>query len=283
MQVKFFGQYLLDKRVIDREQLLDALDYQEEHNIRFGGYAVEKGYLTADQLAELREMQKQQDMRVGELAIRKNYLTPEKVQEILVKQRNDYVPLGEALVEKGHLSKEDLGTHLAAFEDSQGKAMAASVRVEESLRDAPALGVLADLTEKMFHRVVQIPVKTPGVLKKRAPEEGLEVNTAIRLHGDIDMEYLLVVTKDVARSIYQSLVHEDPESDQDLKDGLAEFANIVAGNGVTKLAQMGLDVQMDPPQQLAKDDVWFKRSWGGHGECPLFTPAGEIRLHILMA
>ena len=53
MGIQFFGEFLIDRWVITRGQLLEALELQEYRNTKFGQLAVQKGFLTEEQVKQM--------------------------------------------------------------------------------------------------------------------------------------------------------------------------------------------------------------------------------------
>ena len=49
---RFFGQYLLEKRLVTSEQLLKAIKYQDQSRKRLGDVAIECGYMTEAQVRD---------------------------------------------------------------------------------------------------------------------------------------------------------------------------------------------------------------------------------------
>ena len=74
---QYFGHFLLNRELITREQLTDALTFQQSVHVKFGVIAIDEGYMTPLQVEEVHEKQKQADKRFGEIAIELGYLTNE--------------------------------------------------------------------------------------------------------------------------------------------------------------------------------------------------------------
>ena len=107
----FFGAYLLDRNVITREQLDEAVLFQRENNILLGMLALQREYLDESQLTELLEEQHKLDRRLGELALENGYLTDEQLQELIQIQSGNYLYLGESLIRLDFLLKETMLQH----------------------------------------------------------------------------------------------------------------------------------------------------------------------------
>ena len=102
MSIKFFGQFLLERNVINAKNLLEAIRFQESRNMKFGEYSISKGYLEKVQVKRLHEEQKRNDMMIGELAVKLEMLTEEQVEEILLRLNEE---VGTALILVTHSEK----------------------------------------------------------------------------------------------------------------------------------------------------------------------------------
>lgn len=109
---QYFGHYLLNRELITREQLTDALELQQAIHVKFGVIAVDEGYMTPLQVEEVHEKQKQEDRRFGEMAIELGYLTNEQVDSLISNQKKNHLSLAQALVDRGYMTIEQFGTAL---------------------------------------------------------------------------------------------------------------------------------------------------------------------------
>lgn len=103
MYAQFFGNYLLSRDIVTKEQLIQAMQKKSSERIKLGTLAMHAGYMTADEVERVRILQTHQDQRFGELAIAEGYLTEEQVNELIESQTPDFLLLGQALMEDGIL------------------------------------------------------------------------------------------------------------------------------------------------------------------------------------
>lgn len=115
MYTQFFGNFLLNKGVIDTEQLMDALKIQAAAHQKLGTLAIHAGYMSANEVEDVYIMQTHYDKRFGELAIQLGYLTQKQVNELLALQLPDYMKLGQVLVEKNLITNTDLENLVAEY------------------------------------------------------------------------------------------------------------------------------------------------------------------------
>lgn len=106
MFVQFFGGFLLNKGVVTKEQLIDAMEKEATAHIQLGTLAMHAGLMSADQIEEVRIAQTHTDKRFGELCVDKGFLTNQQVDELLDSQYPKYLLLGQILEEQHVFDQE---------------------------------------------------------------------------------------------------------------------------------------------------------------------------------
>ena len=96
MAVMFFGQYLVEKGVVSREVLLQAIELQESVNLSVGAVAISMGLLTEADVERINQAQRTEDLRFGDMASKLGLLNQEQFQQVLTKQKNNYHPVPTA-------------------------------------------------------------------------------------------------------------------------------------------------------------------------------------------
>jgi hypothetical protein len=286
MGIQFFGEFLIDRWVITRGQLIEALELQEYRNLRFGTVAVSKKYLSEEQVEQINEQQKAKDIKFADLAVSMDLITQEQAREILTFQKNNHLYLGEALLELGHITEDILERELAIFKEEQARYALESVDVPEGLEAAPVIEVSVDLTRKMFVRIVGIPIKVgAGKLDDGGGDgQGGEYHLSIALpfEGGLPLRYLLSVSSDVAVLIATAILKEDAtrESESVVEDAVKEFCNIICGNAVAKLAQVGVQIDIAPPETLSA--IPQPQDGTDHVVFPVHLSEGGLDLRFLV-
>lgn len=108
MYAQFFGNYLLSRNAVTKEQFMQVIQKTSAEKIKLGTLAIHAGYMTANEVDRVIIMQTHQDKRFGELAIQEGYLTDNQVAELLKAQKHDFLLLGQILVNDGILSNQQL-------------------------------------------------------------------------------------------------------------------------------------------------------------------------------
>jgi CheY-specific phosphatase CheX len=254
MAIKFFGQFLLEKKAITADQLVQAVQYQGSTNLRFGQYAHTMGYLSESDVLRLQEEQRNADMMIGELAVNLGLLKPNQVEEILTMQKNDHLFLGDALTQMGFMTQKELEKELALFKDDQKGYARGKIAMPDGVKDPENLSDLVDITQKMFRRIAHMDVKVSDeVLVESIGNPVIKfLAISVKLSGAVNCEYILSVPHTAAVMVASSVMGEDASSEPDeiLHDGVKEFCNIVCGNFTARMAQKGKTVNLSPPQDV---------------------------------
>ena len=251
MAVKFFGQYLLEKNIIKREDLLETVEFQKSKNMDFGECALAKGYITDKDLANLKSAQKQVDMKFGEVAIKLNILTPQQVEDVLAMQKKNHIFFGEALVEQGIITSDILERELSLFKQDQSRYITGDIKIPDGIKNPDAVKTMVDMTQKMFQRIARLQVKVDdGFIAGIEPSNSFLL-ASISLHGSIKYEYALSLPLEISALIASAIIGESIENSATgmIKDGVKEFCNIICGNIISKLSISGIEMDISPPQE----------------------------------
>lgn len=116
MLTQFFGNYLLEKHVVDSKQLLEALRYKHNNYETLDAIALSSGYMTKEESEDVHNMQTQMDGDFVELAFHMGYLTEEQAKELAEIVHYGYLLLGNAIIELGYCTQEDMARIVADYE-----------------------------------------------------------------------------------------------------------------------------------------------------------------------
>ncbi|MFA6448565.1 MAG: chemotaxis protein CheX [bacterium] len=282
---KFFGQYLLEKDILDKDQLIEAINYQKSKILKLGEIAIQHAFLTEKQVAKIHNEQKRTDMRFGDLSVSMGFLTEKQLEEIITSQKNNHIYLGEAIVACGHLDKAQLETQLNAFKDEQQSIPPIEVMIKEDIPHKELVEVSVDLTEKLFRRIGDMISKSGQLRSETESVANLGVAAALDFRGDINARYIINVTWDIGQEIAKkTFKKEDLPFDEELiRDTLSEFVNVVCGNIRSKMIEMGKKLDFQPPLTfLDKVDKNIPIARGEQATVvPGYTQIGNYELAIV--
>ncbi len=287
MAVKFFGQFMVEKGLVSRELLLKAIELQESTNLKLGEMALSMGLITEADIKRIHEGQRFEDLRFGDMAVKLGILTPDELEQVLTKQKNNHLYIGEALIKVGALKAEDLPRYLDEFKADQAPYMVERVAIPEGVPNQDLWELSADLTYKMFTRIVGLTFR-PGQCQLVKSIDRNDLIVAIDLTGHVTARYLLSVSSGVRQLIAQAILQENDvtnEPDDVLNDTVMEFMNIVCGNIAAKAAQLGKIIEIDPPEIIgaAEGSGGLDLPSGGTGlKFPLYVAEEQVEIGIFM-
>ena len=258
MAVKFFGQFLVEKGVVSRETLLQAIELQESVNLSFGATCLAMGILTEADIEKVHNAQRIEDLRFGDMAVKLGLLTNDQMMQVLARQKNTHLYIGEALVKVGGFQTEELPKYLDEFKADQAKYTTDTVVIPAGIPETKTWEMVVDLSYKMLTRVALLVFRPePCFVADRLP--AMYVYAAMDFTGDISGRYLMGVTAATQAKIAKAILKEpsvDNEPKEVLDDTVMEFINVVLGNVAAKAAQSGKSMEIAPPEIIeASDDV----------------------------
>jgi len=284
MSVKFFGQFLIERGAISRKQLLEAVEYQKNVNIKLGTLAIDRGIMNHEQVQETIEQQKRENKFFGEIAIEKQYLSHEQLDELLNQQKSDRVYLGEALVEKGFLNLEELETNLKEYKQSQEKDVEIIMEALKNIADTQHIDIMISVTLNLFRRIADISGKIGGCQKNHINQRNIAYAVRQKMSGDINGYYALTFSSDIVLQIAIKMLKTHVEDVDDFAvDAVKEFVNIIIGHICSTLSSQGMNVDAEPPEffDLTKEgkDAFEKDVSSDHVSIvPLVMPDETIEM-----
>ena len=248
MIVKFFGQFLLEKGAIDKKQLLDAVEYQSEINVKLGTFAIDKGYLNYKQVEKIVNLQRKKNKFFSELALEEHFLTKSQLDDLLREQKSDRVYLGESLVKKGYLTLKQLEENLKEFKELQKKSMENIMDSLENIEKTKHLNIVITITLNLFRRIIGLSGKIGGCQKEHMCSKNFSFGIRQKIFGEINGFLLLNLSEDLFFDIASKMLNERMHEVSDITiDAVKEFINTVTGNVCASLSEISLRTEALPP------------------------------------
>ena len=256
MAVKFFGQFLVERSIISREELLKAIALQESVNKNIGDIVLELGFMTESDVEKVNRTQRSVDLRFGELAVKMGLLSQEQMQLVLAKQKETHLYIGEAIVRTGGLTEEQLQRHLEEFKADQAEYATQRVEIPAGIPHPELWEMMADMTYKMFTRVARLTFR-PVPCKVITRIEEAHIAAAMDFTGDVRCRFIITASADVQTQIAKAVLNQDTVSHEPkevLDDTVMELVNVTCGNIVAKSNQMGMSLDIMPPEIIDSTD-----------------------------
>ncbi len=249
MAVKFFGQYLVEQCIVTSNDLLDAINLQDKHNLKLGEIALAMGLISSADVQRAHNAQISKDLKLGDLLVEMGFLTIVQLEDIITRQKNTHLYIGEALLQVGALSQDNLQKHLDAFKADQDQYLSDSVELPVASVNSLLWEITADLTYKMITRVLGLPFRTGACIQKSVISPNFLL-VGMDMSGDVEARYMISVSEGLQKTIARAILREESveeESTEVLEDTVMEFVNIVCGNVAAKASQMGVIMDINPP------------------------------------
>lgn len=256
---QFFGNYLLNKGKITKDQFTSCMEYMRANRVKLGLIAESEGLLTRKQSDELNQLQMQTDKRFGDLAVERGYLTDADISHLLQLQGNPYLIFVQALEENKIMNRDEVTNLVEEFQKESGLTNTAleAIKSGDFDRLLPAF-VAADkeeyitlmaLTLRNIVRFVSSYIRIENA--KRVTDYSAKYIAYQKTTGAYD-GFLGFASDDSAiltiADGYAGEYFEKP--DEDALDSVCEFTNCINGLYATELSYKEISIDMLPPEFL---------------------------------
>ena len=110
-----FGEFLITRGLLERQQVADALDIQADSTVKIGTICLEEGYMTMKQVMDTLRARADSSKPFEDLAIQLEYLTAQQLAQAIKIQNQRRPFFGELLVKLALIERKQLFDELAAF------------------------------------------------------------------------------------------------------------------------------------------------------------------------
>jgi CheY-specific phosphatase CheX len=239
MAAKFFGQFLIEKKIISGLNLLRAIELQEKTNHRFGDLVLEIGLMTKEQIYSTHRAQRHEDLQFGDMAVKLGFLKVDQVKHVLEKQQQRHLYIGEALVQIGAITPEKLEFYLAEFKQTAISGDGVTIEIPDDSLHREICQVFADMTLKMLTRIAGATFRI-GTCTSPLTIPPAEIAIEVIFSGTISARYILTMSEEGKKLIAASTIKKGLElSEKNIQTAVIKFVNIICGNAISKLTKDG--------------------------------------------
>jgi CheY-specific phosphatase CheX len=251
MIIKFFGQYLINRRIVTVPQLVAALEYQHTHNRMIGTYGVTSGQISEEGVKSILDLQANKDVMFGEGALELGLLTESQLKDLVLAQRENHILLGNALTALGYVDKATMEKALEEFKKEYGSDEELDLALSHEIADRNVVLRFLDFTQKLFMRKwglrnkpIEIRVATDSLLLS-------DHNVLVTISGQWSGQFVLATPIEVTMKSAAFEGLPEPATDDDRDDVVVDFANTVCGNMVAYLADQGKEAKIESALSIA--------------------------------
>lgn len=251
-----FGNYLVKKGRITKQEYDSILKYQKTTRVKLGLIAVAEGLLTTKQADEINRRQAILDKRFGDIAVEKRYLTPSQVDHLLSLQGNPYMLFTQSVVDNDIMTLEDVDAELKVYKEDSGftdddiaalkngdidRITSIFVRVENDFYFELASLAVRNLnrfisTEIYLEKCYMTNELKSSHLAIQELDGQYKIFTAFAGEGNS----LLPIACEYGKEEFDTV-------DEDSYDAVCEFINVINGLFASKLSEDDIEVDMLPP------------------------------------
>ncbi len=262
---KYFGNYILAKKVITPEQLRQVLSEQKSVRVKLGVLAIDSGCMTAFQVDRVHKLQVLQDKRFGEIAITEGFLREDQLVELLSRQKTSQIMLGQILVDEGMLNYQQYENLLADYKKDSGFSDKEIEILKSNNTDAVVklfLDTVRGEQAELFGEYVELFIRnvvrfidSEVIIDKPYLADSYQYSNfaSQEITGDRTIETGISAGEQVCIKFASIYAEEELKSvDEMVRDSIGEFMNSQNGLFVSNLFHKGINCDLKP-QQFTQD------------------------------
>lgn len=280
MNTKLFGQFLLEKGYVSREQLLHGLAEQRACSRTLGDLAVATGMLTIHDVDAIHLRQHTANEPFSQAAVTLGLLTEEQLAQLLHPQSAERLLLGQILLSFGYLTQQTLYEALAAHvteREVDDSELLKHFR-QSTLVDVGAACV--SVLRSVFKKTMSAPVSFQPIPAVKAVSAGQTVWSQAITHGEDRFALALQFSNVEAMAVAEAVLGMPVESFDELaEDAVGEFLNILTGHVCGNLDGSRGRVSAEPPA-AHRPDAYLR---GAAPDIALLCTSDEMQFTYLLA
>jgi two-component system chemotaxis response regulator CheY len=249
MGMRFFGQYLLEKHRITKDQLLNAITYQKNINISLEQLLIQNGHLNGNDVMRIKDIQKKDlDKDLPTIILGEKLMTKDKLDEVLAEQKKSRIYIGEALVKTGAMNMQELEQELKSYKEEESKEEWEITKGLEKVKNQIIVKSFIDYTIKIFQKIAGEMVKVRACIPAAKTFTLHDYTFEQKGKGNIDISFIFNLSEAVTlRTASVMYGKEIIQVNDAVIDAVKEFLNIIDGNSCAKLSSVGLNFTTMPP------------------------------------
>ncbi len=267
---QYFGHYLLNKGLIQPEQLSDALEYQRSAHLKLGVIAVNAGIMTPLQVEEVHNMQKRIDKRFGDISMELGYINEEQLKQLLSTQKQGHLLLGQALIDLNYFTMEELQNALDGYKRESGLSNRQfnvimnndKQEIEQAFRimgETELCEVYSDYVTLFVKNVIRFIDDNPSVeINQSEHIDKSEWCACQKITGIYNINTAIASNTSEFIKLASKFAQEElSQVDELAKASVGEFLNLHNGIFLVNMSNNGVELDMKP-QTVEKDSIFIR-------------------------
>ncbi len=291
MFTQFFGNYLLNKRLVNTKQLSDALAVQQQTRPRLGVLAINAGYMTAEQVDRVHAEQQRIDKRIGDIACDMGFLTREQVEELLSSQGAAHLRLGQALVNSGAMTNTEFADALNSYKEENSLSdvdfnNGSGAKIDELIKkfynfsDDSRSVYLTGYISLLFKNIIRfIGDDFTPIAPQRLEKTKTEFAAVQKITGDFSCSTVISAPEKAYLGFASRYADEElTELDEMAHASCGEFLNLHNGLFTVNVSnELNTELKLQPQDYLENSDIS-----GNIYVIPLVFPFGTVSFMAML-
>ena len=282
MEIKYFGQYLIEKGIVAPQDLLKAMELQGKTNLSLGDIAAQAGLITQEQLEKIHQHQITHNMTFMKAARELGFISPEELETIVSRQMSNNMLLGDCLVKLKILSQEQIETHFKFFRTEQSILEFKILNAIAAHSNAVLIETIIQSTVNLFRYLLDVQPRIGGFYSNggasQGPASDYQWVAQQNLNGDYICNVELFLSKDIVLKISSSLLKRSISEISELSlDSSKEFLNIIVGYVCSALSLKNIKCDPTVPQLIEVDQYKLGEK---QIRVPFLLPQGQVEVRV---
>ncbi len=287
---KFFGIYLLNKKLISNEDMQKILHHMKSTHIKIGTLAIKEGLMTGTQVEEINLLQRSKDKKFGELAIEKGLINQNQLESLLQKQSEESnLQLGQAAVDLGYLTYKQLDHELKNFQNDAGFSNAQLEALKTGDQEQ-IVRQFIDFDNPVFYEYVSLLLR--NIIRFLDQHPWIEIEESFQFQKDPAEEVTAYQYLDNEQKIFTGIAMDEKtfktlaaqfakmpvEDDRLAEASITEFLNLHNGIFTVNMSNQDKKFEMSPPDISRNKLPGDMEVTGGKYQIDINTSLGKIKL-----
>ncbi len=281
MEIKYFGQYLIEKGIVAPEDLLKAMELQGHTNLSLGEISVQAGIISQSQLEKIQQYQILHNMTFMKAARALDCISAEELETIISRQMSNNMLLGDCLVKLKILSQEQIENHFKIFRTEQSILEFKILNAIAAHTNAILVETIIQSTVNLFRYLLDVQPRIGGFYSN-----GSSLSTSSEYHwvalqnlsGDYMCNVELFLSREIILKISSSLLKRPITEISELSlDSSKEFLNIIVGYVCSALSLK--NIKCDPTVPEIKEVEQYISS-EKQIRVPFLLPQGQVEVRV---
>lgn len=238
-----FGNFILNKGYLTKEQVLQALSIERETHVKIGVLAVNSGKISADQVEKIHLAQQSTDKRFGEIAIEKGYINEKELDEMLSQQKG-HVALMQAIIDLRFMDLKEIDKVFTQYTSENVITDGGDKILEDIIKEVVEDN---DVHYNYLYLMIRNINRFLDSLVMIDKSDIKEMNLCVqqKITGDINLSTNLILDSEATKMVVEKFSIKGLDIDDN--EIVQEFLNLVNGLYLVNLSNNGKECQMQAP------------------------------------